>query len=384
MINSKYTIRERNEAVILQTIIEHQPISRAELATVTRLNKASVSSITKKLIEEELIIETGIGDSSNVGGRKPIMLMFNPKAALVIGIDVGTNYLNGKLTYLDAETITSFEEKNIKINQQTIKTELANCIEQLLLNVPTTYHGIVGLTAAIHGVVLNEEIIYTPNYDLDQGSMANILEELVDCPVFIENEANLAALGEYAFTSDSRNLICISIHDGIGAGIVENGVLQTGPHGRAGEIGHSVLFPDGKPCPCGNKGCLEQYASHVTLYEEIKQATANATMNSDLVTQLYQEHHPDVIVALKNNSHYLSIGVNNLISVYDPEVIVINSSVYQKNPAMLEWLINDLNTLQRSELEIINSPLQNNATLQGATIKAVQQFLNISHLKFIK
>ena len=94
--------------------------------------------------------------------------------------------------------------------------------------------------------------------------------------VYIENEANLTALGEYCFSSDSTNLLSVSIHSGIGVGIIVNGRLQTGTHGTAGEVGHSTLFPHGNLCPCGNRGCLEQYASNKVLFDTYSHYTKRA------------------------------------------------------------------------------------------------------------
>ena len=93
LIHSKYTIRENNEATVLNAIISQKEISRAELSVHTGLNKASMSSITKKLLEDELIHEDRIGDAARIGGRKPIMLTFNGKAALTISVDIAPTYV---------------------------------------------------------------------------------------------------------------------------------------------------------------------------------------------------------------------------------------------------------------------------------------------------
>lgn len=107
-------------------------------------------------------------------------------------------------------------------------------------------------------------------------------------------------------------------------------------------------------------------------------------MNSDLLLKLYNEKNNQVITTLKENANYLSIGINNIVALYDPEIIVINSSVYQKIPEMLTWIKEGLTPNITKSLEIINSPLQSNATLLGATIKSVQEFLNINNLKFFQ
>lgn len=139
MISSKYTIREQNEAQILNQIIKEKEISRAKLSQVTSLNKASVSAITKKLLADHLILEKRIGEL-NTPGRKPIMLTFNNKAALVIGLDLGYNYIDGMLSFLDGNEIRRFQLTETTITKEnffsfgrfrqhrTYASASANCI----------------------------------------------------------------------------------------------------------------------------------------------------------------------------------------------------------------------------------------------------------------
>lgn len=383
MITNKYTIRERNEAFILKKIIDEKEISRASLATLTNLNKASVSSITKKLMEEELVSETRIGKASNVGGRKPILLTFNKLSSLTIALDIGTNYIEGVLAYIDGTFIQKIKKRKIQITSAVILKIINQVVTELLDYLPESKHGIVGMTVAIHGIVLNNQILYTPNYPLDEVNLFKELENSYDFPIFLENEANLAALGEYAFSSKFNSLVSISIHGGIGAGIVENGTLRNGKHGKAGEIGHSILFPGGKKCPCGNNGCLEQYASHRVLYEKIETALGTHNINSDRIKEYYDEGNKTIEKFLFENVNYLSIGINNLSSLYDPEIVIINSSVYQKIPELISSLNEKLNSRFTRDVIVKNSPLQSNATLLGAVTKSAQNFLNIQNLKFI-
>ncbi|HRM20509.1 MAG TPA: ROK family transcriptional regulator, partial [Trichococcus flocculiformis] len=318
MIHSKYTIRENNEATILNAIISQKEISRAELSVLAGLNKASVSSIIKKLLDDELIHEDRIGDAARIGGRKPIMLTFNGKAALTLSLDVAPNYVEGLIAYIDGKVLYESEIRGIKVSSDNVLAYITEMVEKLTQHAVETPHGITGLCVAIHGLVTQEEIIFTPNYTL-QSDLKAQLEEMYPFYVYLENEANLAALGEYTFGSISDSVVSLSIHTGIGAGIVENGKLRTGKKGIAGEIGHSILYPDGRKCPCGNDGCLEQYASHQAIYSELEQLLALPDINSSLVIERYKKGDPVVQKTLRTNAHYLSIAVNNLAVIYEPD-----------------------------------------------------------------
>lgn len=381
MISNKYRIREQNESLILREIIAHKNISRAELAKLIGLNKASVSSITKSLIEDNLIFETGIGAAGNQGGRKPILLQFNPKAATALSFDLGIDYLKGSLSYLSGETIAFIEKRRINVSSSTIVHLLTDSIVDLQKDSPDNTPSIIGMTIGVHGVVHENNVLFTPYYDLDTTSLYDELSQHFSYPLYIENEANLAALGEYAFSESSENLVSISIHSGIGAGIVDGGTVQKGRHGQAGEIGHSIYLPDGKLCPCGNKGCLEQYASNTALYEIIKQKNGLKHVDSTTVENLKEE--PEIQRELEKNAHILSVGINNIAAIYDPEVVIINSSIYQKIPTLLQYLRAELNGRFSKKTRIEISTLGNQATLYGGIALCCQNFLNIQQLKLL-
>ena len=378
MFINRYKIREQNESLILKGIINHKNISRAELSTLTGLNKASVSSITKKLLGDGLIFETGIGSASIQGGRKPIMLQFNPKAATILSFDIGTDYLKGSLAYLDGTEIVSIQNKRITVDSKTVVPLLEQAIEKLTIKSNVE---IVGLCTAVHGIVNENSIVFTPYYDLDTINLYQELVERYDYPIFIENEANLASLGEYVFSLDSKTLVSISIHSGIGAGIVDHGVLCKGQYGEAGEIGHSILYPDGKKCPCGNHGCLEQYASNSVLYDTLAAVKNLNYVDSTIVKELSDAKDEETLHELKNNAFFLSVGINNIIAVYDPEVVVINSSVYRNNPELLSILESHLTSRVARKILIKNSTLGSQATIYGGIALCCQNFLNIKELK---
>lgn len=382
MISSKYTIREQNEANILNNIIKEKEISRAELSVKTGLNKASVSSITKRLMEDQLILETRIGDSTNVGGRKPIMLTFNAKSALAIAIDLGNDYIEGMLAYLDGTIVQSLKKRKISVTATSALSHIKEMVAELLASEPETPHGIIGMTVAIHGIVFESEILFAPYYDLEQINLLEEMEKVFDFPVAIRNEANLAALGEYTYASDHQSLVSISIYSGVGAGIVEDGKLHEGKCGNAGEIGHSILFPDGKSCPCGNKGCLEQYTSSTIIYDEFSKLKNIEHVNSDIITECLTKNDKETKELLMKNAKLLSNGINNVITMYDPEIVIVNSSLYRKNPEMITWLKDNLNSSFSKNVEILTSTLQKSARLYGAVANTTQQFLNIQALKF--
>src|SRR5699024_318043 len=156
---------------------------------------------------------------------KPVLLEFNPRVAKIISLDIASNYISGTLTYLDGSHINSYNQKNITVTKSNVLALVNKAVHDLC---GYRLDDVIGMSIAIHGVVKNKKIIFTPYYDLDEIDMYSHLSPQFTFPVYLENEANLSALGEYTFQMDSENLVSISIHSGIGAGIVIKGKVQKG------------------------------------------------------------------------------------------------------------------------------------------------------------
>lgn len=379
--SNKFTMRENNEAVVLQTIIEQKEMSRAKLAQVTGLTKASLSSISKTLLDHQLIKEVGIGEASSVGGRKPVFLELNAQAGICLAIDISYNHVSGLASYLNGQKLDFITLEDISVNQTNAVDFIKQIVADLEKNVPSTPHGIVGLTIGIHGIVKHGQIIFTPYYDIDTIDFQKELAQLYTYPIYLENEANLSAMAEYTFSSKNNNIISMSIHSGIGAGIISHGHLQKGSNGRLGEIGHAILIPEGRPCPCGNKGCTEQYLSNKVLYKEIAELKHLDKVNSDTIVELLQDKDSEVTDKITGYAKMLSVPINNLITHFDPEAVILNSAVIQKIPDLLEIIQEHLSSRFTNRVSIEVSQLGNKAILLGGIVKCGQEFLGIETFK---
>ncbi|HEO8419965.1 ROK family protein [Niallia sp. FSL W8-0635] len=383
MVTDKYVIREQNASLVLEQIVQQAPISRASLSSNIGLNKATVSDITKKLLEDKLIEEIGIGESSHSGGRKPILLQLNNKAGLSIAIELGYDFISTMVTYLDGEVVFYNKERGTFITKENVLAQVSNIIEKYEKISNLTTYGIIGIGIAIHGIVNENNISFTPYYDLDKIDLYEELTKLYQYPIHIENEANLTAIGESTFSTEFNHLISLSIHSGIGAGIIIDGQLFTGLDGRAGEVGHSVLYPDGKTCPCGNKGCLEQYCSDKVLLEQFKETKQLSDVTPDLLAELYYANDPSVQELIQQHCYNLSKGINNIMTFFAPKLIYMNSSVIRRIPDILPIINDNLQSSFNKDIVIENSNLGSKASLFGATALNIRNFLNISHLKII-
>ena len=163
-------------------------------------------------------------------------------------------------------------------------------------------------------------------------------------------------------------------------GIMINGHLYRGQDGYAGEIGHTILFPDGKPCPCGNHGCLEQYASEKAILEEYARLTHQEQVTIDAFVRDYQNQVPEALEMMELFSKYISIAINNIINTFNIELVVLNSSFSNYIPQINRSIQDYLRHHQNRKCQIIPSQLQDISGLIGGIRIGVERFLDIRHL----
>ena len=374
---SKELIRDINTNLVLETIINHTAISRAAIAKHLGLTKATISAIVQELINKKLVIEIG-SDDTNLG-RKPILLSLDKKAGYVICLDIGVDTISALLSDLIGEDCSLKQIKTPK-NTANIIHVLIDLIESMKFPKDTPYN-LVGITLGIHGVIANNQVSFAPYYNLAGINLADGLEQHFNTPVYLENEANLSVIGEKTFQYDYANIANISVHSGIGLGIIINHQLYAGYNGRAGEFGHTIIDVDGRQCPCGNRGCFEQYASERSLLQEFSRRKQLEESGFEQFRVAYEAGDPDAQMIMEDFIKYMSIGVNNILNAYNPDIVIINSSFTIFFPHITERIEAALNSKMNSYIRIVPSVLQDTSILLGGICVAIKGFLGVNNLK---
>ncbi|MEH7118517.1 ROK family transcriptional regulator, partial [Neobacillus vireti] len=325
-------LKKINKSLILSKIIKHEMISRAELSNITKLTKATISAQVSDLLEDGLIIETQ--QEYNSVGRKPIMLSLRQYAGYALGIDL--DYRNITFTVCDL--------KGNPVHSDNIGLENSNYDEILHLLITqirgyqekfsNSCFGIVGVSIGVHGTVKNDETIsFVPQHKWYNKDLKRDLEKNINTIVYVENNANLCSFAEKVFNfHQSKNLISISMYSGIGIGFLINGELVKGYHGYAGEMGHMIINPNGKPCNCGNFGCWELYASEVSFINELSKKLNKPKMTYEDIENLVITRNPIVIDQIDEFIKYVSFGLNNIINILNPETLVLNRELLNLFP----------------------------------------------------
>jgi len=375
---SKELIRDINSTLVLETIINSKPISRASISKELGLTKATISAIVQELINKDLVIEIGSDDTSL--GRKPILLSFNKRAGHIICVDIGVETISALLTDLQGEECSLRQIKNPKRND-TIINSLCDLIGNMKPENKNSTYGLVGITLGIHGVIFDNKVSFAPYYNLAGVDLADALEQHFHTPVFLENEANLSVLGEKTFMYDYPNIANISVHSGIGLGILINNDLYTGYNGRAGEFGHTIVEIEGKECPCGNHGCLEQYVSERVLLNDFARQKGFVSVDFETFASMYQTGDKDAIAIIEKFIKYMSVCVNNVLNAYNPDIVIINSSFTIFFPGLTNLVEQSLCSKMNSVIRIVPSALQDSSILLGGICVVIKSFLGINTLK---
>ncbi len=373
---SKELIRDINTHLVLETILNEGPVSRASVAAKLGLTKATVSAIVSNLIEEKMVREIG-SDSAKLG-RKPILLEFCTENGHIISIDLGVNTIVAFTSDLKGNNCGLKQYRNTYSRDRIIKG-LSDIIKKTIRNLNETPFGVVGICIGIHGTVHENEVAFTPYYDYADLPFAKSLAEEFSIPVYLENEANLSVLGEQCYCFHAKDLIGISVHAGIGVGIVLDGELYTGAKGNAGEFGHTIVEAHGRKCPCGNQGCLEQYASERAILSDYAKALGVKSVSIDRLIADYNAGDAIAKAMVDRFAVYIAVGINNLLNTFDPEVIVINSYFTIYIPDLIDIIGRQLKN-RMNDGKIVPSGLQDTSLLLGGVCVCIYHFLGVRYL----
>jgi predicted NBD/HSP70 family sugar kinase len=333
-VASSETARDINRRIVLNLIRTHQPISRADLARYSGLQRSTVSVITEQLIDENWVMEGASGHT--LRGRRPRFLHLNKERAGIIGINIRPANTAIALANIDAHFL-AHESLPTDQNPERFIAELIRRVRNLIKTHPElAYEGIgVSLPGRIDAV--SQRLVFAPNLGWDDVDLRTPLEQATGLPVELENAANACALAEFWFGRHSegvRNLIAVTVSEGIGCGLILNGQIVRGATGMAGEFGHVTIVEDGLECRCGNRGCWEVYASNSAAVRYYDQAasrlrkgkgdkSAPQALTFDDVMRLAGQGAPKANEALRQMAHYLGVGIALLITALAPDVIVI-------------------------------------------------------------
>jgi predicted NBD/HSP70 family sugar kinase len=319
---SNKTPREINRNLVFNLIRTRQPLSRADLARVSGLQRSTVSLIVEDLIKERWILEGSTGRLPR--GRRPTFLELNQQRA-VIALDihpgqttVAVTDLGGKIVAQNVVALPDDPNKAIQPIVVAIRKLIAAHNDK-------SFDGI-GICLPGRADPSLEELIFAPNLKWRASSIKSRIQRATGLRVEMDNVANACALSEVWFgDSDGvHDLVVVNVSEGIGTGIFANGRLLRGANGMAGEFGHVQMDVHGLVCGCGSRGCWETVASNLAglrYYQEISGSAAPPSFAALL--KMAQSGDVSSVAALEKMASFLGRGLRMIASALAPSEIVI-------------------------------------------------------------
>jgi len=381
------TARDINRRILLNLIRKHQPVSRADLSRQSGLQRSTVSAITDELIAQRWVREGAVGYVPR--GRKPIHLHINEDRAGIIGVNIRPSGTTLALAGLDTRFLVR-DSMPTGDDPRAFVRELSRRIAKLRKSHPLI--DCEGIGIALPGRVdANGRLIFAPNLGWNDVDLKTPIEEASRLPVQLENAANACALAELwsgRHDESVRNLVAVTVSEGIGVGLILNGQLLSGATGLAGEFGHVTLDENGPLCKCGNRGCWEVCGSNnaaVRYYLEsvsCMRTPRGAATTFDDVAQLAEQGDADATAALDRMAHYLGAGLAMLLSGLAPDVIVVIGEVTSAwsaiGPVINRVLEERLG--RRAVTRIVPSDRDKELRLRGTITLVLQKHFGAPHL----
>lgn len=333
----RFLIRGINQSTLLNLIRTEGPISRPQLATLSGLSLVTVIKITAALLERKLILEKEYAEST--GGRRAGLLEINPAGGFVVGLIPQPTSLTAAILDLSGELIASRQwDLPLRGNHAQAMELIGQCCEAFFQEnhvarekILGVGFGMSGLIDAEHGFCLDASMLGWNDVEISRP-----LEERLGIPVFVDNDVNCLAVYEKLFGQGKafHHFLVVAIGRGVGLGIIANGDLYRGAFGGAGEFGHTAVAVDGRFCECGNRGCLETYASFSGIvknyleYAQLATYSLNGSAPEQTLLQVVERARggdPAARAAMQRAGVLLGISLANLVNIFNPQCIILST-----------------------------------------------------------
>jgi predicted NBD/HSP70 family sugar kinase len=327
------TPRQINRSLIFNQIRTRQPISRAELARTSGLQRSTVSLIVEELLAERWIVEGWIGESAR--GRKPTVLVLSPARA-VLALDVHPAQTTLAVSDMSGKILDEFQVA-LPANPAKVIGAILRAIKQTIAaHHDRSFEGI-GITLPGRFSHQLERTVFAPNVKWPIAEIKPSVEQATGLPAVVDNVANACALSEMWFghSDVAQDLVVVNVSEGIGTGIYANGRLLRGQVDAAGEFGHVQLDPKGPQCGCGSYGCWETLASNRAAIRYYNELSRSPAQSFERIVELFEAGDKAALKAITKMSTALGRGMHMIVSALAPSEIVVVGEIARLWSAVL-------------------------------------------------
>ncbi len=337
-------MREMNQKTLLNLIRVHAPVSRVYLKELSGLSMATILGITAHLIDEQLVVESGVAAST--GGRRAGLLEIFPSGRYAIGINLDEYTISGVLLNLNGDVICSDKWfAHLRNNSEQVVEIISAGVEAFIARSGISQEKILGMGCSTSGYVDKRAGVSVDSWTLNwhDVELAAPLAQRLKMPVFVDNDVNCLASYERLFGQGKafHDFLVVNRGYGVGAAFVIHDDIYRGAHNGGGEIGHVTVVPNGQLCQCGKRGCLEAYTANygiLATYRELQQAEyaehdqTDATTMPHSVQELFTRALQGEELAQQTCTHagtMLGLGLATLVNLMNPECIILYTDGYE-------------------------------------------------------
>lgn len=383
-------VKQLNSAAVYRLIDLQGPISRIQVADVSQLAPASVTKITRQLLERGLIKE--VAQQASTGGRRAISLTTETAPFHSVAIRLGRDYIQTSLYDLSGMQLAHSYQPFLYQDQQQLLDGLIAHIRKFLADHQTKLKTLIAFGITLPGLVNPETgvVEYMPNITIEKLALADVIRDNFHVECFVGNDVRGMALAEHYFgaSKDCRDSIFVSVHRGTGAGIIVNGKVFLGFNRNVGEIGHIQIDPIGDKCQCGNFGCLETVASNPAIIKRVNKLieqgykTSLSSIDSiDMTAICNAANKGDELATqtLTRVGNHLGKAIAMTVNMFNPQKVVIAGDITQSKDivfhAVQNCIENQTLSAFHTNLPIVASRLYKEPTM-GAFSMIKRAMLN--------
>jgi predicted NBD/HSP70 family sugar kinase len=371
------SLRDHNLGLVLRQVSGSTvALSRADIATATGLTRATVSTLVGELLGSGFLTEVAPSPRTRTG-RPGTGLRVSEQGPAGLGLEVNVDYLAACVVDLAG----SVRRREVRYGDQRgrdpddVLDDLSSLAHEFTRSAAAEGVPLIAAAVGVPGLVADGVVRLAPNLGWHDVALAEGLRQRGLYPYTVDNEANLAALGElHAWGQPRASFVFVSGEIGVGGGIVLDGRLFRGARGFGGEIGHVSIKPDGAPCRCGSRGCLEAYAS-----QEVLLGQAGLDPGPRALGQLLSRADAGdapVLAALESVGRALGVGLSNVVNLFNVATIVLGGSfsllARWLAPAVSRELSRRVLTARWDPISVTASKLEGAGTVVGAAATVVR------------
>ncbi|HEY0208524.1 DNA-binding transcriptional regulator NagC [Acerihabitans sp.] len=382
-------VKQLNSAAVYRLIDMSGPISRIQIAEQSQLAPASITKITRQLLERGLIRE--VDQQASTGGRRAISIVAETRAFQAIGVRLGRH--DTTITLYDLTGKSLYEEfiPLPESTQQGLEAALFSAITRFLEQIQRKSRELIAISVILPGLVdpYSGVVRYMPHINVSAWPLVENLQKRFHLPAFVGHDIRSLALAEHYFgaTQDCADSILVRLHRGTGAGILVNGQIFLGSNGNVGEIGHIQVDPLGERCHCGNFGCLETIAANGAIEKRVRHLLlqgypSRLTLDNCQIGAICKAANRGDTLAcevIEQVGHHLGKAVAIAINLFNPQKVVLAGEITEAHkvllPAVQRCIDNQVLVGFRQNLPVVISALDHGSAI-GAFALVKRAMLN--------